>query len=147
MDLYKEYLPQIGPLKRFKNKKDMWANIANEYPGKSAKQCEERYKTVLKRKRPKVEPCYVAMSPDAKSFKIVTASESENGNDNEKCDLPLDSIGPEQITSELIIKNEFPDIDEENYSDENESLLEDMRSGDETSPNWFKTVNGTLTIQ
>ena len=29
----------------------MWFHIANKIPRKSAKQCEERYKTVLKRKR------------------------------------------------------------------------------------------------
>ena len=147
MDLYKEYLPQIGPLKRFKNKKEMWLNIANDYPGKSAKQCEERYKTVLKRKRPKVEACYAAMSPDAKSFKIVTASEGEDGNSNEKSNLPLDSNGPGQITSEFIIKHELEDEEEEHFSDEDARLMEEVRSGDESSHNWFKTVTGTCRIQ
>ena len=33
----------------------MWFHIANKIPRKSAKQCEERYKTVLKRKRLAIE--------------------------------------------------------------------------------------------
>ncbi|KAI8126850.1 hypothetical protein CVS40_3414 [Lucilia cuprina] len=50
LDLYANYLPEIGPLKKFKSKKDMWSKISTEIPDKSAKQCEERYKTVLRRK-------------------------------------------------------------------------------------------------
>lgn len=49
--IYSEYIPEIGPKKRFKQKKDMWMTISSRMPGKTAKQCEERFKTVLRRKR------------------------------------------------------------------------------------------------
>lgn len=55
LDLYASYMPEIGPMKRFKNKKEMWSNISTEICGKSAKQCEERFKTVMKRKKTAVE--------------------------------------------------------------------------------------------
>ena len=60
MDKYAEYLPQIGPLKKFKNKKLMWAEISNDLKencnnSKTALQIENRYKTVLNRKKKAVE--------------------------------------------------------------------------------------------
>ncbi|XP_075155628.1 uncharacterized protein LOC142228983 [Haematobia irritans] len=55
LDLYVKYLPLIGPLKRFKNKKEMWYKISEDIPNKSAKQCRERYKTILRRKKSAVE--------------------------------------------------------------------------------------------
>lgn len=51
LDLYANYMSEIGPMKKFKNKKDMWVKIASEVSEKTAKQCEERYKTVLRRKK------------------------------------------------------------------------------------------------
>lgn len=30
LDLYHEYLPQVGPLKKFRNKKIMWQKISDE---------------------------------------------------------------------------------------------------------------------
>ncbi|XP_011182408.1 uncharacterized protein LOC105212241 [Zeugodacus cucurbitae] len=51
LDKYATYFPEIGPMKAIRNKKEMWAQIATDIGGKSAKQCEERYKTVLKRKK------------------------------------------------------------------------------------------------
>ncbi|CAD7012193.1 unnamed protein product [Ceratitis capitata] len=48
---YAHYLPEIGPTKKLKNKKEMWLQISLEISGKSPKQCEERYKTVTKRKK------------------------------------------------------------------------------------------------
>ncbi|XP_023303977.2 uncharacterized protein LOC111685926 [Lucilia cuprina] len=51
LDLYENFYPQVGPHMRFKHKKDMWTEIATHFPGRHRKQCEERYKTVLKRKK------------------------------------------------------------------------------------------------
>ncbi|XP_054733166.1 uncharacterized protein LOC129241053 isoform X1 [Anastrepha obliqua] len=50
-DKYASYCPEIGPMKNLRNKKEMWEKISKEIKGKTAKQCEERYKTVLKRKK------------------------------------------------------------------------------------------------
>lgn len=51
---------KVGPMKQFKTKKQMWAEIAkiinNEFSiSKTAIQCENRYKTVLKRKKAAVD--------------------------------------------------------------------------------------------
>ncbi|KAF5307091.1 hypothetical protein FQR65_LT07150 [Abscondita terminalis] len=56
LDKYETYLPLVGPLKRFKKKKNLWIAIAEDLENilnikKSASQCENRYKTVLKRKK------------------------------------------------------------------------------------------------
>ncbi|XP_013101139.2 uncharacterized protein LOC106082925 isoform X2 [Stomoxys calcitrans] len=51
LNLYSHHLSDIGPRKRFKNKKDMWINISSRFRGKTAKQCEERFKTVERRRR------------------------------------------------------------------------------------------------
>jgi len=56
LDTYEECLPMVGPMRKFKNKKNMWEHIAQKANNalnitKTAAQCENRYKTVLKRKR------------------------------------------------------------------------------------------------
>ncbi|XP_067637511.1 uncharacterized protein [Eurosta solidaginis] len=51
IDKFNSYIPDIGPAKPMKNKKDMWKKISTEIEGRTAKQCEERYKTVLRRRR------------------------------------------------------------------------------------------------
>lgn len=60
LDLYEEYLPLVGPLKRFKTKRIMWnklAEIINQKLkcNKTAVQAENRYKTILKRKKNAVD--------------------------------------------------------------------------------------------
>ncbi|XP_046806460.1 uncharacterized protein LOC111688225 [Lucilia cuprina] len=87
LDLYANYLPEIGPLKKFKSKKDMWSKISTEIPDKSAKQCEERYKTVLRRK----------------NLRKIIEFEAEL---TKICKLD-DSIEPEvQMSSQQILKKE-----------------------------------------
>lgn len=60
LDKYAEYLPQVGPLKKLKTKKLMWAQLSNDLQEhlnifKTPLQIENRYKTVLKRKKKAVE--------------------------------------------------------------------------------------------
>ncbi|XP_018393358.1 PREDICTED: uncharacterized protein LOC108772335 [Cyphomyrmex costatus] len=60
LDKYKLYLSQIGPMKKFKSKKTMWAQISKDLQkdcnvSKTSLQVENRYKTVLKRKKKAVE--------------------------------------------------------------------------------------------
>lgn len=60
LDKYKIYLSQVGPMKKFKSKKTMWAEISKELEenlniSKTPLQVENRYKTVLKRKKKTVE--------------------------------------------------------------------------------------------
>ncbi|XP_064479749.1 uncharacterized protein LOC135393163 [Ornithodoros turicata] len=56
LDYYEQYFPQVGPMKKFKNKKHMFARIAAnicEALGvqRTGDQCCRRYKTIIKRKR------------------------------------------------------------------------------------------------
>lgn len=55
LDKYEQYLALVGPMKQFKCKKAMWMQIAEDIKTeinivRSATQCENRYKTILKRK-------------------------------------------------------------------------------------------------
>lgn len=163
LELYNDYLPQTGPLKRFKQKKEMWSYVANEFPGKSGKQCEERYKTVLRRKKwskkEEKSPQQQASVklPTLKKPKIVIRAfkddedESANENVDEKCCLSNDSTLPDmqQITSEIMIKEEFiemeeveqEDDEEENNTNEEEDAIWEIESSDE-STSQYKTVQG-----
>ncbi|XP_065365769.1 myb-related protein B-like [Calliphora vicina] len=60
MDFHKNLLKEVGPKKRFLHKKDMWLEISSKIPNKTPKQCEERYKTVLKRKKKGKEKVYLS---------------------------------------------------------------------------------------
>lgn len=55
LDKFYDYLSQVGPMKRFKNKKAMWAAIALDIEDetghfKTAEQCQNRFKTIKKRR-------------------------------------------------------------------------------------------------
>ncbi|CAN8001425.1 unnamed protein product [Ixodes hexagonus] len=57
LDYYKKYLPMIGPFKTFRNKREMYKKIAKDIlqltgHTRTPEQCENRYKTVLKRRKP-----------------------------------------------------------------------------------------------
>lgn len=51
MELFKQLLPEVGSEKRFQHKKEMWIEISTHFLNKSPIQCEQRLKTILKRKR------------------------------------------------------------------------------------------------
>lgn len=60
LDKYAEWLPQVGPLKKLKTKKLMWAQLSKDLQKylnifKTPLQIENRYKTILKRKKKAVE--------------------------------------------------------------------------------------------
>lgn len=55
LDKYNDYIANVGPFKKFKNKKSMWEKISSDILEtlnieKTDKQCENRFKTILKRK-------------------------------------------------------------------------------------------------
>ncbi|XP_037824071.1 uncharacterized protein LOC119612343 isoform X2 [Lucilia sericata] len=85
MDLYESFSPQVGPQMRFKHKKDMWTEIATHFPGRHSKQCEERYKTVLKRKKKGLlEPDVLeAEEWNENPFKIIKKLEIERAAEEE----------------------------------------------------------------
>lgn len=56
LDKYAEYLELVGPMKQFKNKKLMWLEISKDLEKnltlqKTPIQCENRFKTIIRRKR------------------------------------------------------------------------------------------------
>lgn len=58
MELYKKLIVKVG--NEFLRKKDMWAEISTYLPKKNAKQCEQRFNTVLKRKRKGINKVYIS---------------------------------------------------------------------------------------
>ncbi|GLV33441.1 hypothetical protein CBL_20180 [Carabus blaptoides fortunei] len=60
LDKYENYLSQVGPMKKFKTKRIMWKKISADLKEifnveKTDLQCENRYKTILKRKKKAVD--------------------------------------------------------------------------------------------
>lgn len=60
LDRYETYLSNVGPMKRFKTKKEMWSQITLDlkeqlHIQKDSAQIENRYKTVLRRKKKAVD--------------------------------------------------------------------------------------------
>lgn len=78
LQLYIEYLPLIGPLKKFKSKKEMWLHMATKFPGKTDRQCESRYKTVLKRKKSKKDSSQQTTTKTHNKTTTTEVAEDEN---------------------------------------------------------------------
>lgn len=60
LDKYGQYMVMIGPMKQFKTKKTMWEKIAMDLKNilgvfKTSLQCENRYKTIMKRKKKAID--------------------------------------------------------------------------------------------
>lgn len=56
LDKYEHFLPLVGPLKKFKTKKNMWVKISQDLEEilgvkRTSVQCENRFKTLMKRKK------------------------------------------------------------------------------------------------
>lgn len=98
LDKYHQYLNDIGPMKKFKNKKEMWVKISQEIGGKNGKQCEQRFKTVMRRK------------------KLAVANNSTSGNKRKNIEYEEemrkiaaidDSVEPEiQLSSNNMVRKE-----------------------------------------
>lgn len=103
LDKYEKYLPSIGPMKQLKSKKAMWIQISNDIMTelnikRSAVQCENRYKTILKRKAQSVKN---NQQSGAKRMKVEYEEELE------KIKAIDDSLEPEVLLSpgKIIEKN------------------------------------------
>lgn len=60
LDKYNSYLSLVGPMKMYKTKKIMWNQIAQDLKEilnteRISVQCENKYKTVIKRKKKSVD--------------------------------------------------------------------------------------------
>ncbi|KAF5278249.1 hypothetical protein FQR65_LT15738 [Abscondita terminalis] len=106
---YESYVSQVGPMKRFKTKKAMWMKIADNLNiahniKRTGVQVENRYKTVLKRKK-------VAVENNSKSgaARMDIPFESELG----KIAALDDSIEPEILRSAsgvTALKSQTPEL-------------------------------------
>ncbi|CAG9820709.1 unnamed protein product [Phaedon cochleariae] len=100
LDYYEQFMSRVGPMKKFKNKKSMWSKIAEILNEKfkiqrTPTQVENRYKTVLKRKK-----CAIENNKRSGSTRMDVPLESELS----KINAMDDSIEPEVIgTSQGII--------------------------------------------
>lgn len=68
MDLYKNLIGEVG--KSFTHKKDMWIEISSQIQNKNPKQCEQRFNTVLKRKRKGLKKLYTTRGKTKNSIQI-----------------------------------------------------------------------------
>ncbi|GJQ70394.1 hypothetical protein Trydic_g22823 [Trypoxylus dichotomus] len=76
LEKYELYIPEVGPRKRFHSKKYMWNQIANDIYAKfkliiTGAQCENRYKTVCKKRKQLVDN-------NLKSVNSKTVEEEKN---------------------------------------------------------------------
>eukprot|EP00102_Acyrthosiphon_pisum_P015449 XP_008186008.1 PREDICTED: uncharacterized protein LOC100573369 [Acyrthosiphon pisum] len=105
LEKYAEYLPKVGPLKLFLKKKDLWQQISVDLINelnvtKNAIQVENRYKTIIKRKKNAIDHNNISGNsridvPFEKEIKSITALD--------------DSIEPEVLRNSNIVKKRIPD--------------------------------------
>lgn len=112
LDKLESYLANIGPMKRFKTKKQMWLQISKDMAemlnvSKTPTQIENRYKTVLKRKKKAIEN----NSKSGSSREEVPFEEQLS-----KIAHSDDSIQPEVLRSAKTVK--YPKLDDASMSKE-----------------------------
>lgn len=104
MELYKQLIFKVGD--EFLHKKDMWAEIATYLPKKNARQCEQRFNTVLKRKRKGINKVYISeakrktidcskntLNINRKSNRIIVQNKAEKVvNNSEKRNLTIPEV-------------------------------------------------------
>ncbi|XP_018405475.1 PREDICTED: uncharacterized protein LOC108781859 [Cyphomyrmex costatus] len=115
LDKYETYMLNIGPMKKFKTKKLMWAQISKDMMtilniSKTPLQIENRYKTILKRKKKAVEN----NSKSGSSRETVPFEEELR-----KIAHADDSIEPEVLRSARSVK--YPKL--------NAEMLEEISNG------------------
>lgn len=101
LDKYNSYLSLVGPMKKYKTKKVMWNQIAQDLKEilnieRTGVQCENRYKTVIKRKKKSI---------DNNSKSGSSRMEVEYEEELRKISAADDSIEPEILRGVTNIKN------------------------------------------
>lgn len=93
LDYYEQYFARVGPMKKFRNKKEMFSFIAAKLKetlgaDRTGEQCSTRYKTVMKRRK-------VAVAHNHKSGNSPTPIPFED--EVEKIRLLDDSLEPAEL--------------------------------------------------
>uniref|UniRef100_A0A224YSF9 Myb-like domain-containing protein n=1 Tax=Rhipicephalus zambeziensis TaxID=60191 RepID=A0A224YSF9_9ACAR len=113
LENYVRYVPQVGPDKKFRSKKDMFKRIAEhifEETGKrrTGDQCENRYKTIMRRKRRNGEGSTSGLA----RARILLHKAAVEGDGEEE---------------EHIIEEEEPEIEEEDGQPKHEELQPEVQ--------------------
>uniref|UniRef100_A0A131YLX3 Myb-like domain-containing protein n=1 Tax=Rhipicephalus appendiculatus TaxID=34631 RepID=A0A131YLX3_RHIAP len=113
LENYVRYVPQVGPDKKFRSKKDMFKRIAEhifEETGKrrTGDQCENRYKTIMRRKRRNGEGSTTGLA----RARILLHKAAVEGDGEEE---------------EHIIEEEEPEIEEEEGQPKHEVLQPEVQ--------------------
>ncbi|KAL1482654.1 hypothetical protein MTO96_033651 [Rhipicephalus appendiculatus] len=113
LENYVRYVPQVGPDKKFRSKKDMFKRIAEhifEETGKrrTGDQCENRYKTIMRRKRRNGEGSTTGLA----RARILLHKAAVEGDGEEE---------------EHIIEEEEPEIEEEEGQPKHEELQPEVQ--------------------
>ncbi|XP_011701550.1 PREDICTED: uncharacterized protein LOC105458153, partial [Wasmannia auropunctata] len=90
LDKLESYLANIGPMKRFKTKKQMWLQISKDMAemlnvSKTPTQIENRYKTVLKRKKKAIENNSKSGSSREEVQMVRKSNVTQRGTESMKC--------------------------------------------------------------
>ncbi|KAH7955067.1 hypothetical protein HPB49_024350 [Dermacentor silvarum] len=116
LENYVRYVPQVGPDKKFRSKKDMFKRIADhifEATGqrRTGEQCENRYKTIMRRKRRHGEGSSKGLA--RARILLNSASVAEDGED------------------EQFMEEEEPEVEEEEAEPQREELQQQELEDDE----------------
>ncbi|XP_075546944.1 uncharacterized protein LOC142580063 isoform X1 [Dermacentor variabilis] len=116
LENYVRYVPQVGPDKKFRSKKEMFKRIADhifEATGqrRTGEQCENRYKTIMRRKRRHGEGRSTGLA--RARILLHTAAGAEDGED------------------EQFIEEEEPEVEEEEAEPKQEELQQQELEDDE----------------
>lgn len=129
LDKYYECLPEVGPMKQFRLKKDMWVKIAAEVntqysTNRTGTQIENRYKTIMKRKKNAVDN---NRTSGMKRIKIAYEQEIN------KISSIDDSIEPEILQDQSNISKKVVGT--------SKTEIKRMKSGKDTFLEYFKKFN------
>lgn len=119
LEHYVRYVPQVGPDKKFRSKKDMFKRIAEhifEETGKprTGEQCENRYKTIMRRKRRNGEGSTTGLSRARILLQKAAAGEDK-----------------EEEEEEHIMEEEEPEIEDEEGQCKKEESQQEEAEDDE----------------
>ncbi|XP_065364209.1 uncharacterized protein LOC135957399 [Calliphora vicina] len=116
VDLYKRFIGDVGPDKRFTQKKEMWAEISAHFPNKEPKQCETRFMRLLNKQKNRVVK-YVRYNPsETRRKRNDKAKDKSSFQINRKHTIKKERITDDMDQNEL----DIPEHSEPNIQKKNE---------------------------
>lgn len=133
LEHYVRYVPQVGPDKKFRSKKEMFKRIADQIyeatgQRRTGEQCENRYKTIMRRKRRHSD--FPSLSTARFLLRNAIAADSENHQMEEE-EVEEEILEEGEVSRAEQQAEEGEQEDEEEEDNEPQLLLELAAMGDE----------------